>query len=150
MTVAPDQVVTIRYTLRVEGEVVDQGELPYLHGHHNLLEALEEALEGHEPGDQVRVHLSPEEAYGVRDPEAVAVLELDRFPEEVEVVPGAQFYAEGSDGEARAFTVVSVEGNEVHVDFNHPLAGATLDFEVEVTGVRPATPEELAHGHVHG
>ena len=128
MKVGQDKVVTIRYTLQVEGEVLDQGELSYLHGHRNLIPGLEEALEGREEGEAFQAHVPAEDA---------------------EVVPGAQFYAQDMEGNPMPLTVVAVEGEEVTVDFNHPLAGKDLDFQVEVVKVREATPEELLHGHAH-
>lgn len=149
MKVESDKVVTIRYTLEVEGEVLDQGELSYLHGHQNIIQGLEEALEGHEEREVVRAQVAPEKAYGPRDPEGVQVVPLDAFSMEAEVVPGAQFYAQDEEGNPIPLTVVAVEGREVTVDFNHPLAGKTLGFEVEIVKVRPATLEELAHGHPH-
>ena len=118
MKVGQDKVVTIRYTLQVEGEVLDQGARSYLHGHRNLIPGLE-------------------------------VVPLSAFPEDAEVVPGAQFYAQDMEGNPMPLTVVAVEGEEVTVDFNHPLAGKDLDFQVEVVKVREATPEELLHGHAH-
>ena len=139
MKVGQDKVVTIRYTLQVEGEVLDQGELSYLHGHRNLIPGLEEALEGREEGEALQAH----------DPEGVQVVPLSAFPEDAEVVPGAQFYAQDMEGNPMPLTVVAVEGEEVTVDFNHPLAGKDLDFQVEVVKVREATPEELLHGHAH-
>lgn len=149
MKVESDKVVTIRYTLEVEGEVLDQGELSYLHGHQNIIQGLEEALEGHEEGEVVRAKVAPEKGYGPHDPEGIQVVPLDAFPEDAEVVPGAQFYAQDAEGNLMPLTVVAVEGEEVTIDFNHPLAGKTLLFEVEIVKVRPATLEELAHGHVH-
>jgi FKBP-type peptidyl-prolyl cis-trans isomerase SlyD len=149
MKVEQDKVVTIRYTLQVEGEVLDQGELSYLHGHGNLIRGLEEALEGREEGERFQAHVPAEKAYGARDPEGVQVVPLSAFPEDAEVVPGAQFYAQDMEGNPMPLTVVEVQGEEVTIDFNHPLAGKDLDFEVEVVKVREATPEEILHGHVH-
>ena len=149
MKVGQDKVVTIRYTLQVEGEVLDQGELSYLHGHRNLIPCLEEALEGREEGEAFQAHVPAEKAYGPHDPEGVQVVPLSAFPEDAEVVPGAQFYAQDMEGNPMPLTVVAVEGEEVTVDFNHPLAGKDLDFQVEVVKVREATPEELLHGHAH-
>lgn len=149
MTASKDNVVTIRYTLRVENELIDQGELDYLHGHRNIVAGLEEALEGKAVGDQVVVAVPPEKGYGFYDPEGVQVVDRAAFPADAEVVEGAMFYAEDSQGNPMPFTVLSVDDNEVTIDFNHALAGETLNFEVTVMDVRPATPEELQHGHIH-
>lgn len=149
MTASKGNVVTIRYTLHVENELIDQGELDYLHGHRNIVAGLEEALEGKAVGDQVVVAVPPEKGYGFYDPEGVQVVDRAAFPADAEVVEGAMFYAEDSQGNPMPFTVLNVDDNEVTIDFNHALAGETLNFEVTVTDVRPATPEELEHGHVH-
>jgi len=150
MKVEKDKVVTIRYTLKVDGEVVDQGELPYLHGHGQLIPGLEEALEGHEAGEKLTVTVPPEKAYGEPNPEAVQVVSKSAFPEGSKIEVGEQFYAQDASGQPLPFTITKVEGDNVTIDFNHPLAGKTLEFEVEILDVRDATPEELAHGHAHG
>jgi len=150
MKVAKDKVVKIRYTLKVDGEVADQGELEYLHGHGQLIPGLEEALEGHEVGEKLNVVVPPEKAYGERSPEAVQVVSKSAFPEGSKIEVGEQFYAQDASGQPLPFTITKVEGDDVTIDFNHPLAGKTLEFEVEILAVRDATPEELAHGHVHG
>lgn len=149
MNVAKDSVVSIDYTLHVENELVDQGQLEYLHGHKNIVAGLEDALSGKAVGDKVSVSVPPEQGYGLYDPEGVQVLEREAFPQDAELEEGAMFYAEDPQGNPMPFTVLNVGGSEVTVDFNHALAGETLDFDVTVTGVRPATPEELSHGHVH-
>lgn len=149
MTVSKDSVVTIRYTLHVEDELIDQGELDYLHGHRNIVPGLEEALEGKAVGDQVVVTVLPEKGYGPYNPEGVQVVDRAAFPADAEVVEGAMFYAEDGQGNPMPFTVLSVDDREVTIDFNHALAGETLNFEVTIVDLRPATPEELQHGHVH-
>lgn len=149
MTASKGNVVTIRYTLHVRDGLIDQGELAYLHGYRNIVAGLEEALEGKAVGDQVVVAVPPEKGYGFYDPEGVQVVDRASFPADAEVVGGAMFYAEDSQGNPVPFTVINVNDNEVTIDFNHVLAGETLNFEVTVTGVRPATPEELEYGHVH-
>ncbi len=150
MKVAKDKVVTVKYTLRVDGEVVDQGELPYLHGHGQIIPGLEEALEGHEQGETVHAVVPPEKAYGQPNPEGIQVVPRSAFPEDSEVAVGEQFYAQDQSGQPMPFTVTKVEGDDVTIDFNHPLAGKTLEFEVMIAEVRDASPEELAHGHAHG
>jgi FKBP-type peptidyl-prolyl cis-trans isomerase SlyD len=150
MKVEKDKAVTIRYTLRVDGEVVDQGELPYLHGHGQIIPGLEETLEGKSVGEKINVVVPPEKAYGQKNPEAVQVVPKSAFPEGSEVKVGEQFYAQDQSGQPMPFTITKVEGEDVTIDFNHPLAGKELNFEVEIVDVRDATPEELAHGHVHG
>ena len=152
MNITQDKVVEIEYVLKVDGEVVDRSEendpLTYLHGHNNIIPGLEKALEGHAPGDHLSVTVTPEEGYGERDDENVQVLPKEDFDDDVEV--GASYFAQAEDGTVNPFTVVSVQGDDVTVDFNPPLAGQTLNFEVTVRDVRDATAEELEHGHAHG
>lgn len=153
MNIGKRKVVTIDYKLTDEdGEVLDSSDegkpLRYLHGAGNLIEGLEDALEGKVAGDKVQVSLPPDRAYGARDEELVQDVPRQNFPEgEVEV--GMQFRAQG-EGESRIITVVAVDDEKVTIDANHPLAGMTLAFDVNVLDVRDATIEELRHGHVHG
>jgi FKBP-type peptidyl-prolyl cis-trans isomerase SlyD len=152
MKIVQDKVAEIEYVLKVDGEIVDQSEagdpLVYLHGHNNIIPGLEDALEGHQAGDHLTVTVSPEDGYGERDDENVQVLPRADFDDDVEV--GASYFAQSDDGSVNPFTVVSVSGDDVTVDFNPPLAGQTLNFEVTVKDVRDATAEELEHGHAHG
>ena len=154
MIVAKDKVVTIDYTLTdEEGELIDssEGEEPliYLHGHHGIIPGLENALAGHRTGDKVQVSIPPEAGYGDWEEDLVEVVGVEDFddPEELEV--GMQFETMTEEVSKMA-TVIDIEGDDVTVDLNHPLAGMTLNFDVTVLGVRDATAEELAHGHVHG
>ncbi len=150
--IGQDKVVELEYVLRVEGEVADQSEpdepLVYLHGHNNIIPGLERALEGRTAGEQLSVTVSPEDGYGERDDENVQTLPKADFDDDVEI--GASYFAQSDDGSVNPFTVLAVDGDEVTVDFNPPLAGQTLHFEVTVAEVRDATEEELAHGHAHG
>ncbi len=152
MKIAQDKVVSIEYILKVEGKVEDQSEpgdpLVYLHGHNNIIPGLEDQLGGHEVGDKLNVTVSPEDGYGERDDENVQVLPRADFDDDIEV--GASYFAQSDDGSVNPFTVVSVSGDDVTVDFNPPLAGKTLNFEATVLEVRDATAEELEHGHPHG
>ncbi|GIW30963.1 MAG: peptidyl-prolyl cis-trans isomerase [Meiothermus sp.] len=149
MTASKGNVVTIRYTLHVDNELIDQGELDYLHGYRNIVTGLEEALEGKVAGDRVVVAVPPEKGYGLYDPEGVQVVDRAAFPRDAELVEGAMFYAEDAQGNPMPFTVLNVDDQDVTIDFNHALAGETLNFDVTLTAIRPATPEELEHGHVH-
>jgi FKBP-type peptidyl-prolyl cis-trans isomerase SlyD len=154
MQISPNKVVHIHYTLTDnDGEVLDssQGSDPmaYIHGMGNIISGLEEALTGRKVGDRFQVSVAPEEAYGVRDNDLVQKVPKSAFHGVDEVLPGMQFHAESSDG-MQLVTVIEVEGDTVMLDGNHPMAGMTLNFDVEVTGIRDATSEELDHGHVHG
>ncbi|GGS19704.1 FKBP-type peptidyl-prolyl cis-trans isomerase [Deinococcus knuensis] len=151
MNITQDKVVELDYKLTVNGEIVDQSEagepLVYLHGHHNIIEGLEKKLEGKAAGDSFQVTVQPEQGYGPRDEENVEDLSREDFEDDIEV--GQTYYAQAEDGSVIPFTVMAVEGDVVKVDFNPPLAGMVLDFDVTVLAVRDATPEELEHGHAH-
>lgn len=154
MVVAADKVVLIHYTLKNdEGQVIDSsagGEpLAYIHGHGNLIAGLERELEGKGAGDKLSVKIAPADGYGERDADLVQRVPRRSFGGHA-VKPGMQFQAQTSNGEARIATIVSIQGDMVTVDMNHPLAGENLNFDVEITEIRDATAEELAHGHVHG
>ncbi len=153
--VADGQVVIIHYTLKNEqGEVLDSSDgadaLPYLHGGGNIVAGLENALSGKSVGDKVDVVVSPEEGYGLRNPDAVQQVPRDAFPPEAEVVVGAQFVMQGEGGQVIPVWVIGVEGDSVTLDANHPLAGQTLHFSVSIESTREPTEEEKAHGHPHG
>lgn len=154
MQVERDRVVEIHYTLKNDaGEVLEasQGSAPivYLHGHGNLVPGLEKALAGKHVGDRLSVVVTPEEGYGSRSPALVQVVAKSTLKLDVEPAPGMQLSARGPQG-ARVLTVTQVGRDTVTLDGNHPMAGKTLHFDVEVASVRKATREELAHGHVHG
>ena len=151
MNITQNKVVELDYVLKVEGEVVDRSEpddaLTYLHGHSNIIPGLERALEGRRAGDSLHVTVQPEDGYGERDEDNVEDLDRSDFDDEIEV--GATYYAQAEDGSVLPFTVLAVEGDTVRVDFNPPLAGMVLNFDVTVRNVRDATAEELEHGHAH-
>ena len=154
MKVDKDKAVFIHYTLTdQEGEVIDSSEggapLGYLHGHGQIIPGLEKELEGREQGDEFEVTLETEEAYGERDDALVSKVSSDLFEGVEDVEVGMQFRADSDQGQ-RLVTVTEVEGEDVTIDANHPLAGERLHFEVEVQEIIPATDEELAHGHLHG
>lgn len=154
MQIANDKVVSIHYTLtNDDGDILDssQGQEPlaYLHGFGNIIPGLENALTGRVSGDRLTVSVSPAEGYGEHDKNMVQSVPKSALQGVDEIVPGMQFQAESPEG-IQLVTVVDVDGDEVILDGNHPMAGLTLNFDVEITDVRDATHEELQHGHVHG
>ena len=154
MKVERGRVVRLHYTIRGEdGATLESSRghapLDYLHGSGQLLPALEASIEGQGKGHVATVTVAPAEAYGERDPRGVVRAERSSLPDGVEIAPGVELQAETPEGPL-SFVIVAVEGDEVVLDANHPLAGKTLTFDVEVLDVRAATPEEVAHGHVHG
>ncbi len=154
MKIVKDTVVSLRYELfDSDGELLEKVEEPvsYLHGGYDgIFPLVEEALHGRKVGDECMVTLQPDDAFGEYDHGLVEVEPRSSFPKDVQV--GMQFEGapEASDEEDFVlYTVVDVTEDEVTVDGNHPLAGKTLSFVCTVTNVRPATAEELEHGHVH-
>lgn len=153
MQIGKEKVVTIDYTLTDDqGEILDtsQGQEPltYMHGAGSIIPGLEAALEGKAAGDKLQVKVAPADGYGERDEELVQAIPRNRFPGG-DISVGMRFHAQGSAG-SQAVTVVAVDDRNVTVDANHPLAGVTLSFDVQVREVRQATEDELKHGHVHG
>jgi FKBP-type peptidyl-prolyl cis-trans isomerase SlyD len=153
MQVARDTVVLIHYTLKDDsGEVLDSSQgnepLAYLHGGGNIVQGLEEALEGRAVGDHLTVSVTPEKGYGVHDKSMIQQVPKRAFQTGT-ITAGMRFTAQTEDG-PRQVVVTRVTGDMVTVDGNHPLAGQMLHFEVDITDVRAASAEELAHGHVHG
>jgi FKBP-type peptidyl-prolyl cis-trans isomerase SlyD len=156
MKVIRHSVVALKYeVLDGRGEVVERGPEPlvYLHGGHGgIFPKVEEALIHREAGERVRVRLAPEDAFGPRDPALVRVEPRSRFRGKVKVgmrVRGAEA-AHEDHSHPVSFRVVKVGEHEVTLDGNHPLAGQTIEFRCTVLDVRPASPEEIAHGHAHG
>jgi FKBP-type peptidyl-prolyl cis-trans isomerase SlyD len=151
--IAKDQVVAIRYTLTSQaGDVLDEsGDSPlaYLHGYENIVPGLERQLEGKTLGDKLQAIVPPAEGYGERDPAGAQRVPRQAFPADVHIEEGMQFAAQGPDGHMIPMWVTDVEEDAIIVDLNHPLAGETLIFDVEVVALRAATAEELTHGHVH-
>lgn len=149
-----NMVVSVDYTARLkDGQSIDSsiGKTPlrYLHGHQNIIPGLEEALTGMKVGEShSNISVPPEKAYGKRT-ETTEWLPRNIFPSDEEPQPGMTFAADDESGKTYPMFIKEVKPDSVLVDYNHPLAGETLFFEVTVVDVRPAMPEELAHGHVH-
>jgi FKBP-type peptidyl-prolyl cis-trans isomerase SlyD len=154
MQIESNSVVTLHYTLKDnDGNIIDQsddGSFLYLHGAMNIIPGLENALTGKSAGDEVSVTVSPEEGYGVKDPERIQEVPKEMFENSDEIAVGTQFHAQSPDGGAIVVTVTEVKEDVVVIDGNHALAGVDLNFDVKVIDVRQASEEEMAHGHVHG
>ncbi|RMG99053.1 MAG: peptidylprolyl isomerase [Chloroflexi bacterium] len=155
LTVADDMVVGIDYTLRLDdGQVIDSSEgrepLEYLQGHGQIISGLERELYGMKVGDSRQVVVNPADGYGEVDPMQVQLVPLEIFPEDMTLTPGMGLQLrDGRTGELLQAFVVEVRDDGVVLDFNHPLAGQTLHFDVKIASLRKATDEELAHGHAH-
>ena len=153
--VANDMVVGIAYELRLDdGDVVDDAPdnepFEFIQGHGDVIRGLEEALYGLKVGDVKKIRVSPADGYGVPDPEAFSLVPLSSFPDELELSEGMilAMRDKDTDQSVEAF-VTEIREDGVLMDLNHPLAGETLFFNVEIVSLRPASPGELAHGHVH-
>lgn len=155
MSISQNQVVTIHYTVTdaASNEVIDSSEggqpMVYLHGHQNIIPGLENALEGKAAGDKLNVEVGAADAYGEYSEERVQQVPLEAFEGVEKVEPGMAFTAQTEHGPV-SIVVTEIKDDVATVDANHPLAGKSLKFDVEVAEVREATVEELEHGHVHG
>jgi FKBP-type peptidyl-prolyl cis-trans isomerase SlyD len=154
MQVNSGAVVNITYTLTDdEGVVIDSNvdgpALAYLHGRGNIIPGLEKGLEGAEAGEKRKVDVPPADGYGELDPERIFELDKEEFPEGLPLEEGMQFVAETGTGEM-AITLTDIRDKTVIADANHPLAGLTLHFDVEILEVRKATEEELQAGQALG
>jgi FKBP-type peptidyl-prolyl cis-trans isomerase SlyD len=153
MQIAEGTVVAMDYALKDdEGTLIDQSQpgqpLVYLHGHRNIIPGLEAALVGKQAGDSAEVRVDPANGYGEPNPALEQVVPKDRFQGVEDLQAGMQFQANTDQGPV-SVRVVKVEGDEVTVDGNHPLAGKHLNFNVTIQEVRAATEEEIEHGHIH-
>ncbi len=154
MNIESEAVVRFHYTLRNEAGVElesSRGSEPsvYLHGANNVIRGLESAMAGRSAGDVFSASLAPTDAYGVRNPEKIQRVPVKHLVFKGKLKAGQVVQLNTSDGR-RAVTVLKVGRHSADIDTNHPLAGETLCFDIEVIEVRPATAEELAHGHAHG
>lgn len=154
MQIEKDKVVQFHYALSdSDGNLIEDSRdgdpMAYLHGANNIIPGLEEALAGHAAGDKVEVEVPPEKGYGMREEDQVQRISAKYLKHAGKLRPGMQVPLKTEDGQ-RWVTVVKVGLKTVDVDANHPFAGKTLTFSVEITDVRDATEEEVAHGHAHG
>ncbi len=155
MQVSKDKVVTFHYVVKDKetGEVIEDsrkhGEpVKVLFGRNIMLEGLEKGMEGMEEGETRTIEVKPEEGYGDVDPELIQKVPREYFGD-LKLEKDMKLRAQAPDGQIIDFRVVDFNEEDVIIDLNHPLAGKTLIFEVEVINVRDATPDELEHGHAH-
>jgi FKBP-type peptidyl-prolyl cis-trans isomerase SlyD len=146
-------VVTLDYKLIVEDEMLESTEdgepIKFIQGIGQIIPGLENALYGLKIGDQKTVVIQPEDAYGEYDPESLQEANKEEFSEEVPLDVGTFLDLEDDEGDFLSAQIVAAEEDTVTLDFNHPLAGKTLTFEITLTDLRPASKEELDHEHVH-
>jgi FKBP-type peptidyl-prolyl cis-trans isomerase SlyD len=152
--VADGMVVTFDFTLMLnDDEIADttQGQMPlrFVVGQGQLLPGLEDAMIGMVAGEQRQIRLEPKDAYGEWDEDSLEEVALSELPQGVELEEGMPLEVTDREGETYEASVYEVRDSTVVLDYNHPLAGETLKFDVKVIDIRPATPSELAHGHAH-
>lgn len=158
MLIEADKVVTFHYRMSEPGQTVLEDShngqpVVYLHGHNGMLGGLEEALAGKKAGDRFEVTLSPEQAYGLRRDDSVQRVSVKHVinpgHKKVKYQPGMVVQLNTTRGPQEA-VVIKAGLKTIDVDTNHPLAGKTLVFDIDVVDVRTATSEEIAHRHAHG
>lgn len=155
MAIEQNKVVTMNFTLKDdEGNLLDStekgGPFSYISGTNMVLPKLEEALSGMLIGSKKNLKLVAKDGYGDYNDDAIQVVGKENFPEDIVLEVGMEYMANSPDGVKMPFTISNVDGEEITIDFNHPLAGKNLNFDIELLNVRDATAEELSHGHVHG
>ena len=155
MKIEKDKVVSFHYSLSEESgthveDSRDREAMAVMFGHGNIIAGLEQAMAGHVAGDRFDVVVPPEQGYGDRREDATQRVPKKYFRDAEHLQPGMTTVLNTKDGRQQMVTVTKVGSSVVDVDLNHPMAGKTLNFAIEITDVREPTPEELAHGHVHG
>ncbi len=154
MEIEKDKVVSFNYKLTLEnGEVVDSSKgrepLSFLVGAGQIIPGLEEELIGLQVGDTKEVKVEPEKAYGEKDDRLVQTINRSQVPDSVDLELDMVLRGQSESGEVVEGKVVGMEDDSVEIDFNHPLAGEPLKFDVEIVDIREASPEEKSHGHAH-
>jgi FKBP-type peptidyl-prolyl cis-trans isomerase SlyD len=154
MQIASGAVVVFDYVLTdTDDHLIDSGTGPsgmaYIHGQGQIVPGLEKALEGKSVGDHLVAVIPPEDGYGVDEEQEEIRVPRGDLPDDMDLEPGAELVGTDEEGESDTFWVIDVEGEEVVLTRTHPLAGVTLKFDVKITMVREASPEELEHGHAH-
>jgi FKBP-type peptidyl-prolyl cis-trans isomerase SlyD len=155
LVVTDDLVVSLDYTLRLEDKtIVDTSAgrepLEFLQGHGQIIPGLEQALYGMAVGEEKEVKVLPDDGYGQRDAHAFQQIPSDALPPDLKLEQGMTLELVDNTGQPIPATVAEVHPNGVLLDLNHPLAGEILYFQAKIAGLRAATSEEIAHGHVHG
>jgi FKBP-type peptidyl-prolyl cis-trans isomerase SlyD len=159
MKIEKNSVASVTYSLQVDGELIEKTEkenpLIFLVGAGSMIPGFERQLMGKEKGDTYDITIDPEEGYGESDPEAIVDLSKDVFKidgvlQEDMLQKGKIIPMQDQNGQPLQGVVLDVDDETVKMDFNHRLAGKKLDFTGEIIDVRPATDDEISHGHVHG
>ena len=147
MHIQDSSYVTINFTLSLDsGQMVDQSTdeepLEFVYGKNEIWPAVETRIAGMKEGEKVDFILEPKDGFGEVNPEMIQEIPLDEFPDDLKIEPGMVFSADG-DGMPLVFEVKAITDDAIEADFNHPLAGERLHFDIEIIGVRQATEDEL-------
>ena len=152
-TIQDNMVVILDYTLLVDEEILestDDGEpIEFIQGIGQVIPGLESALYGMKVSEKKTVVIEPEEAYGDYDPESLEIAKKEEFSEEIPLEVGTFLDLRDDEDDVLSAQIIEEDEETVTLDFNHPLAGKTLTFEITVSSLRPADDEELEHGHAH-
>jgi FKBP-type peptidyl-prolyl cis-trans isomerase SlyD len=153
LTVQDGLVVSMEYSLHVDGELIDTSighePLEFLQGAGNIIPGLEDELYDLEIGEARNVIVAAEDGYGALDPDAFFDVPRDQFPTEIPLEIGVELQVQDEDGQPMMARIERVDDDNVRLDFNHPLAGKELVFDVKIVALREATDEEMEHGHAH-
>jgi len=153
LRVQDGQVVSLVYTLQVDGEVIDSSEesepLQFIQGEGHIIPGLEGGLYEMGIGESKNLVIAPKDAYGELNEEAFIEVPKDQFPDSIPLELGTELQVRDPEGDVMEARIDNIEEGSVRLDFNHPLAGKVLHFDVKVIALRPATEEEMSHGHVH-
>jgi FKBP-type peptidyl-prolyl cis-trans isomerase SlyD len=153
-TVSDDKVVSLDYTLKVDGETIDSSDendpIQFIQGQGHIIAGLEKQLYGMSVGESRRITVPAKEGYGEMDQNAFADVPRSEFPKNIPLEPGVALQMQDQDGAVLDAYIAEVGKDTVRLNFNHPLAGKELHFNVKIVDLRDATEEELEHGHVHG
>ncbi len=153
MNIRKNAAVTINYRLTDnKGQLIDESmdnSFCYLHGHSNIVTGLENALEGKQKGDTFSIQVQPEDGYGKHDKSRIESVPRSMFPNDENISPGMEFHAESTHQELITVRILEVHDNHIKIDTNDPLAGVTLNFDIEVVDIRDADESEINHGHIH-
>ena len=147
------QVVSMDYSLHIEGELIDTSDgrepLDYLHGAGNIIPGLESALDGMAVGESKNVIVAPKDGYGELDPKAFMEVPRSQFPSNIPTEVGTELQLQDQSGQPMYARIEEVGDETLRLNFNHPLAGKELHFDVKIVAMREPTDEEKAHGHAH-
>jgi len=141
-----NMVVTLEYSLKVDGKEIDSGPIQFLHGHGNIIPGLESEIEGMALGEEKDVHVKAENAYGAYDPELEIDVPMSSFPADFEIQLGRPMRMQDTEGHIFTGVAVAITDDTIKMNLNHPLAGKDLQFKTKVNDLRPGTEEEIERG----